>query len=819
MTPWNKKQKNSPESSADKKPAETNNMDACKILFSSKAPPWEKKPVLDIYSVAATSVPHLNLARPPVSTFDTVSRQSATSSLRASERPSSSSPTIVQRANVSSAASTESKDKPLHSNSVSSVKHSSEQHKIAISQSQNKHGARIPSTLVPGKNPSNITTCSGPLSSTKTSPGNPVPVYSSSATTNTTLSSVSKIKSNSSVQGKGALESSSGVTSKTKSGISISNAQKNADRSPSLQSVTSPDQRSPRSQGQSQVSGNKVRRSPNDSSSPADHNRRYTVPKVNQSSKTATTITSATATVAHTGANKAIGNTRKKPDSAAVKPIPAKSTSNQYSKTTTATTTDVDSAGVSKPISAMQKKLDSATCTSASSKTSNQYSKTATTSTTSTTTTTDVDSAGVSKPISAIPKKSDSAAGKTTSNQYSKTTTAAVVSADVSKNISTMQKKPDSAAVKSASSKTIPNVPNVSGDLLGKILPTLPYNSPSRPSQGKSHSTDTRTGHASAKTLKSLSTKQKPLVGRHERSRHGSGTGSAGPSSPLLTEKPPSDRETVKSASISKTTLGIKENNAVYDPRQNVVPLSSARNSKTSEKQHIEGRQRSNSSRQEVSGTKGTEKSTNMSGMKSSSSAAKPAKVQQPVTRTPVEIQDPRKVTHSSKLSHGALTIKPISGFKIPKQKTMSDSENSADELGDEKMKNSDIRKSPKKKKKKKDKDGLEDSADELCDEIMKKSSTRKSPKKKKKKKDKDEKGISTASKNNTIGTSTEKKDRSSSKHGQLKEHARDNMSCESVSTRTTFGEQFKITRHESTDKSSSVAKISTAKNIETGER
>ena len=428
-----------------------------------------------------------------------------------------------------------------------------------------------------------------------------------------------------------------------------------------------------------------------------------------------------------------------------------------------------------------------------------------------------MDSAGVSKPISAIPKKSDSAAGKATSNQYSKTTTAAVVSADVSKNISTMQKKPDSAAVKSASSKTIPNVPNVSGDLLGKILPTLPYNSPSRPSQGKSHSTDTRTGHASAKTLKSLSTKQKPLVGRHERSRHGSGTGSAGPSSPLLTEKPPSDRETVKSASISKTTLGIKEKNAIYDPRQNVVPLSSARNSKTSEKQHIEGRQRSNSSRQEVSGTKGTEKSTNMSGMKSSSSAAKPAKVQQPVTRTPVEIQDPRKVTHSSKLSHGALTIKPISGFKIPKQKTMSDSENSADELGDEKMKNSDIRKSPKKKKKKKDKDGLEDSADELCDEIMKKSSTRKSPKKKKK--DKDEKGISTASKNNTIGTSTEKKDRSSSKHGQLKEHARDNMSCESVSTRTTFGEQFKITRHESTDKSSSVAKISTAKNTETGER
>ena len=379
MTPWNKKQKNSPESSADKKPAETNNMDACKILFSSKAPPWEKKPVLDIDSVAATSVPHLNLARPPVSTFDTVSRQSATSSLRASERPSSSSPTIVQRANVSSAASTESKDKPLHSNSVSSVKHSSEQHKIAISQSQNKHGARIPSTLVPGKNPSNITTCSGPLSSTKTSPRNPVPVYSSSANTGTTLSSVSKIKSSSSVQGKGALESSSGVTSKTKSGISISNAQKNADRSPSLQSVTSPDQRSPRSQGQNQVSGNKARHNPDHSSSPADHNRRYTVPKVNQSSKTATTITSATATVAHTGANKAIGNTRKKPDSAAVKPIPAKSTSNQYSKTTTAATTDVDSAGVSKPISAMQKKLDSATGTSASSKTSNQYSKTATT--------------------------------------------------------------------------------------------------------------------------------------------------------------------------------------------------------------------------------------------------------------------------------------------------------------------------------------------------------------------------------------------------------------------------------------------------------
>ena len=750
MTPWGKKQKNSPESSADKKPAETNNMDACKILFSSKAPPWEKKPVLDIDSVAATSVPHLNLARPPVSTFDTVSRQSATSSLRASERPSSSSPTIVQRANVSSAASTESKDKPLHSNSVSSVKHSSEQHKIAISQSQNKHGARIPSTLVPGKNPSKITTCSGPLSSTKATPGNPVPVYSSSATTGTTLSSVSKIKSSSSVQGKGASESSSGVTSKTKSGISISNAQKNADRSPSLQSVTSPDQRSPRSQGQSQVSGNKVRRSPNDSSSPADNNRRYTIPKVNQCSETATAITSATPTVAHTGANKAIGTTQKKTDSAAVKSTPAKSASNQHSKTTI--TTDMVCAGVSKSISGTQKKSDSA--------------------------------AGKSAP------------SKTTSN----------------------------AAVKSASSKTTPNVPNVSGDLLGKILPTLPYNSPSRTpgstsQKKKSHSTDTRsTGHASAKSLESLGTKHKPLVGRHERSRHGSGTGSAGSSPPLHTEKSPSDRETVKSTSISKTTLGIKEKNAVYDPRQNVGPLSSARNSKTSERQHIEGIQRSNSSRQEVSGTKGSEKSADMPSMKSSSSATKPpSKIQQPVTRTPVEIQDPRKVTHSSKLSHGALTIKPISGFKIPKQKTVSDSENSADELGDEKMKNSDVRKSPKKKKKKKDKDGLDHSADELSDEKMKNTSARKSPKKKKK--DKNEKGISTSSKNNTRGTSTEKKDRTSSEQGELKEHARDNMSCESVSTRTTFVEEATITRHESTDKPSSVAKISTAKNTKTGER
>ena len=789
MTPWDKKETNSPESSADNKPAESNNKDACKILFSSRTPPWEKQPVLDFDSVATKSVTHLNLTRPPVSTSDTVSKQSTTSSLRASERPSSSSPTLVQRANVSSAAlgtlpdlsrcrSTENKGKSLPnkgepnvkhlSEQHKSVRHSSELHKVTISH-QNKHGARISSTSVPGKNPSSTTACSGSVSSTKAFPGKPVPVYSSSATIGSTLSNVSKIRSSSSVQGKSVLESSSGVTSKTKSGISVSNSHKRAES--------------------------------------------YSIPKVNQYSETTTTPTP---TVAHTGINKAIGTTQRKSDSTAVRSTGTKTTSNQHSKTTT----DVVSAGVSKPIGTMQKKPDSAAVRSAPSKTtSNQCSK-------PTTTTTDVDSTNVSKATGIMQKKPYSAAGisassKTTSD--SKTTTAAVVSADVSKDISTMQKKPGSAAVKSAPSKTTPNVPDVSGDLLSKILPTLKYSSPSHAhgstSQTKSHSTDTgSTGHASTKSLKSLGTKHKPLAGQHDRSRHGSGTGSAGSSSPLHTEKSPSDRETVKSTSVSKTTLGIKGKNAVYDPRLNCVQLSSVKHSKTIEKQHIEEKQRSNSSRQEVSGANRNEKSTNVSSMKSSSSAPKPpAKIQQPVTRTPVEIQDPRKVTHSSKLSHGALTIKPISGFKIPKQKTVSDSENSVDELGDEKIKNSGVAKSPKKKKNKKDKDGLGGSADELNDEKMKNTGPRKSPKEKKK--DKDEKVVSTANKNNPKGTSTEKKGTSSSKHGELKGHARDNMSCESVSTGNTFVEQTTITRQESTDKSSSVAKVSAAKNTKSTQR
>ena len=390
-----------------------------------------------------------------------------------------------------------------------------------------------------------------------------------------------------------------------------------------------------------------------------------------------------------------------------------------------------------------------------------------------------------------MPKKSDSAAvPETTSNQCFKTTaTTTGISAGISKAMITMQKKPDSTVVKSASVKSTATLTviskgasdMVSGDLLGTILPNLPCSSsnrlPGSTSETKSDSKDTRsTGHTPVKSSESLGTKPKSLLGRHERSRHSSGAGSAGSASPLHTEKSPSDRETAKSTSVSKTTLGIKEKNAVYDPRLNCVPLPSMWYSKSSEKQPTKERQRPNSSTQEQSGTNESLKAVNKPGIKSSCSVAKPpAKIQQPTTRTPVEIQDPRKVTHDSKLSQGALKIKPILGFRIPKQKTVSVSEDSADELSDEKIKNSGARKSPKKKIKKH-------------------------------KKDKDETGVSTASK-----SSNEKKDRSS-KHGQLKGHASDKMSCESVSS--TVVEHLK-----KTSKPSSVAKTPTAENTKTGER
>ena len=708
-------------------------MDAGTILFSSsasklvKTPPWEKKTVLNFDSVAATSVPHQNLVSQHISRFDTVRRQSATSGFRTSERPSSRSSTIVQRANVPPAApiaSPENKDKSFPNKSASEVKHSSEQHKTTISQYQNRHGARIPSTLpakiqqpvtrtpvevqdprkvthssklshgaiiTKPKPSSGITTSSGSgsVSGTKTVPGNPSPVYSSLATTGTTVSSMSKSSSS-------ALESSTGVTSKTKSGISISNAHKSTESSPYHESNTSPNQRFSRSQVQSQVLGNKVRHGSDASSSPADHNKRYTIPKM----KTAATITSTTSTVSHTSSNKAISTMPKKSDSAAV----AETTSNQCFKTTATTTGTY--TGISKAMITMQKKPDSTVVKSASIKS---------------------------------------------------TATSTVVSTGASD--------------------------MVSGDLLGTILPTLPCNSsnrlPGSTSETKSDSKDTRsTSHTPVKSSESLGTKPKPPLGRHERSRHSSGAGSGGSASPLYTEKSPSDRETAKSTSISKTTLGIKEKNAVYDPRLNCVPLPSMRYSKSSEKQPTKERQRPNSSTQEQSGTNKSLKAANKPGIRSSSSVTKPpAKIQQPTTRTPVEIQDPRKVTHDSKLSQGALKIKPILGFRIPKQKTVSVSEDSADELSDEKMKNSGARKSPKKKKKNH-------------------------------KKDKDEKGVSTASK-----SSNEIKDRSS-KHGELKGHASDKMSCELISSGNTVVEHLK-----KTSKPSSVTKTSTAENTKTGER
>ena len=201
-----------------------------------------------------------------------------------------------------------------------------------------------------------------------------------------------------------------------------------------------------------------------------------------------------------------------------------------------------------------------------------------------------------------------------------------------------------------------------------------------------------------------------------DRSRHNSGhrsrhsSASTGSASPLDVQKSPTDRDVRKGISTLKTSLGIRKKSASYDPRENCVTLQPSRYPKPSPKATT------------------TEKSDNVQAMKSSSSAPSftdltkrvvdqniksrktapsSAKVQEHMAKKPVVIEDPRKVTHSSKLAKGAIIAKPLGSFKIPKQKyTDSFDEDDMEQTSDTAAGGaSSTKKSPEKKRHKSGKD------------------------------------------------------------------------------------------------------------------